>query len=280
MIDPKLQGKVAIVTGANHGIGAATAKALAKQGVKVFITYLRMGGEYARKREEDYKKAQASTAESVVQEIKESGGIADSFETDLSNAENIPLLFEKAGNTFGPVEILINNAAYCDPDTFDPGTTKIEVSTGATTNTITPEKFDKHFSVNTRATALMMEEFAGRHKKRNGSWGRIVNISTDWADCFPTEVSYGASKAALESFSRSAAIELGKYGVTVNIIGPGPIQTGWMSEAVEKEQAKENPLGRIGQPEDVADVIVFLTSDQARWVTGQRIFVGGGNRVI
>ncbi|MBI4008701.1 SDR family oxidoreductase [Candidatus Roizmanbacteria bacterium] len=108
----------------------------------------------------------------------------------------------------------------------------------------------------------------------------MVNISTDAPDCFPTEISYGASKAALESYSRSAAVELGTYGITVNIVAPGPIQTGWMTDKVEKEQAKNIPLRRIGKPEDVADVIVFLASDQARWVTGQRLFVGGGNRVV
>ena len=125
-----------------------------------------------------------------------------------------------------------------------------------------------------------MEEFVTRHVARKASWGRIINISTDWAECFPTEISYGASKAAMESFSRSAAVELGKYGITVNIVAPGPIQTGWMSKKVEESQASQSPLKRIGTPEDVADVIVFLASEQARWVTGQRLFVGGGNRIV
>ena len=120
----------------------------------------------------------------------------------------------------------------------------------------------------------MIEEFTRRHVARKANWGRIVNISTDWADCFPTEISYGASKAATEAYSRAAAVELGKYGITVNIIGPGPIQTGWMSKEVETNAAKSAPLRRIGFPEDVADVVVFLTSEQARWLTGQRLFVG------
>jgi 3-oxoacyl-[acyl-carrier protein] reductase len=280
MINPKLKNKIALITGANHGIGAATAKYLAKQEVKVFITYLRLGEEYAGDREDSYKNAQALSADKVVQEIKELGGVVDSYEIDLSDVTNIPALFDKVEKTFGPVEILVNNAAYCNPDTFDPETGKKEVKTGLITNTITAEKFDKHFTVNAKATALMMEEFAKRYRARGANWGRIINTSTDWADCFPTEVSYGASKAAIESFSRSAAIELGKYGITVNIVGPGPIQTGWMSKEVEKAQAKGNPLRRIGTPEDVADVIVFLASEQGRWLTGQRLFVGGGNRVI
>ncbi len=127
---------------------------------------------------------------------------------------------------------------------------------------------------------FLIEEFTRRHTARKANWGRIVNISTDWAECFPTEISYGASKAAAEAYSRAAAVELGKYGITVNIIGPGPIQTGWMSKEVEANAAQTAPLKRVGTPEDVADVVVFLTSEQARWLTGQRLFVGGGNRII
>ena len=88
-------------------------------------------------------------------------------------------------------------------------------------------------------------------------------------------MSYGASKAALESYSRSAAMELGRYGITVNVVAPGPIQTGWISPEAEQPIVEDIPLGRMGQPDDVADVVVFLASEQARWVTGQRLFVGG-----
>jgi 3-oxoacyl-[acyl-carrier protein] reductase len=92
-------------------------------------------------------------------------------------------------------------------------------------------------------------------------------------------VSYGASKAALEAFSRAAAVELGRYGITVNIVAPGPIQTGWIPAELEPQIAGETPLGRVGQPGDIADVVVFLASEQARWVTGQLLWVGGGHRV-
>lgn len=94
------------------------------------------------------------------------------------------------------------------------------------------------------------------------------------------EVSYGASKYALESYSRAAAGELGKYGITVNVVSPGPIQTGYIASDLEQRLNLEIPLGRVGQPDDVADVIVFLASEQARWLTGQLIFVGGGHRMI
>jgi 3-oxoacyl-[acyl-carrier protein] reductase len=102
-------------------------------------------------------------------------------------------------------------------------------------------------------------------------------VSTAGADRFPSEVSYGASKFALESYTRSAALELGQFGITVNAVSLGPVQTGWITSKLEKEILPTIPLGRIGSPEDVADVIMFLASDQARWVTGQRIYVGGGH---
>ncbi len=90
-------------------------------------------------------------------------------------------------------------------------------------------------------------------------------------------MSYGASKLALESYSRSAAAEFGRYGITVNIVSPGPIQTDWITPETEEREARVTPLGRVGHPDDVADVIVFLASEQARWLTGQRLYVGGGH---
>jgi len=278
MIDPGLQNKVAIVTGANHGIGAATTKALAQQGVKVFITYLR-ASNVDKWRESDYVKNQSQTADNVVNEIRKNGGEAASLEADLTNLSVVPQIFAAAEKTFGPVDILVNNAAYCNPDTFEPQEL-FEKKTGANSDTISLEQYEKHFAVNTRATVFLIEEFVRRHVARKANWGRIVNISTDWAECFPTEISYGASKAATEAYSRAAAVELGKYGITVNIIGPGPIQTGWMTKEVEANAAQNTPLKRIGLPEDIAYVVVFLASEQARWVTGQRLFVGGGNRIV
>jgi 3-oxoacyl-[acyl-carrier protein] reductase len=122
-----------------------------------------------------------------------------------------------------------------------------------------------------------MKEFVSRYLKNNLGSGRIVNISTAGAYCFPSEISYGASKFALESYTRSAAVELGKYGITVNALSLGPVQTGWINAALEKEILPSIPLGRLGSPEDVADVVVFLASYQARWITGQRIYIGGGH---
>jgi 3-oxoacyl-[acyl-carrier protein] reductase len=177
--------------------------------------------------------------------------------------------------------VLVNNAAVGDEpkDTFRPLPAAAPDRFDRAMETVTTHSHDRHFAVNSRGVALLMAEYAHRHVARGATWGRIVNVSTDGATCFPEEISYGASKAAMESYSRSAALELGRYGITVNIVSPGPIQTGWISPEMETRIIPDMPLGRLGQPEDVADVIVFLASEQARWLTGQRLFVGGGHRL-
>jgi 3-oxoacyl-[acyl-carrier protein] reductase len=123
--------------------------------------------------------------------------------------------------------------------------------------------FDRIFAVNTRAPVLMMAEFGRRHIKRGAQSGRIINVSTAGAERFPSEVTYGASKFALESYTRSAAMELGKFGVTVNAVSLGPVQTGWITPELEQAILPTIPLGRVGTPSEVADVIVFLASHQA-----------------
>jgi 3-oxoacyl-[acyl-carrier protein] reductase len=276
VIDTGLQDAVALVTGANQGIGAATARALAAEGARVFVHYLRLpltAEEGAAQRTQD--------AASVLQVISERGGRAAAVEMDLADPGAVPELFDRVEATFGQVDVLVNNAAVggAPEDTFVPLSGEALDRFERSMYTITAESHDRHFAVNSRAVALMMAEFARRHVERGATWGRIINISTDGAYCFPGEISYGASKAALEAFSRSAAVELGKYGVTVNIVSPGPIQTGWIRPDLESIIGADCPLGRIGQPEDVADVIVFLASEQARWLTGQCLYVGGGHRM-
>lgn len=286
MIDTGLRGKVAIVTGANHGIGAATARALAAEGVAVLINYLRIpapagtDATNATPGIDFYNTRRTRSADEVVAEIRQAGGRAETIEADLSDPATIPLLFERAEKAFGPVDILVNNADCCEQDTFLPLTEAAETVApdGFPTATITLEKHDRHFAVNSRAVALMMAEFVRRRVQQDRHWGRIINISTDGAPGFIGEISYGASKAALESYSRAAAMELGQYGITVNIISPGPVQTGWLAPELEPDIAADTPLGRAGQPEDIADVIVFLASHQARWVSGQMISVSGGRR--
>ena len=274
MIDPGLDGKVVLITGANnpYGIGAATAKAFAAQGSRVFLHFFRSPEAHPEEEAHRpgpafYRAQQGKTADGVLEEIRRTGGRAEAWECDLSDPANIPRLFDRVEEAFGPVDILVNNAASWQGDTFLPdGDTFIST-----------ESYERNFAVNARAVALMMAEFARRFVRRKGNWGRIVNVSTDGASAFPGEVSYGASKHAMESYSRAAAIELGPHGITVNVVAPGPVQTGYITPEMEKSLSARIPLRRVGRPEDVADAIVFLASEQARWSTGQLLYVDGGS---
>ncbi len=290
MIDPKLENKIAIITGSNnpYGIGAHIAKAFVLQKVKVFLHYYRSSvdkpvpvSDGSVKGESFYLSQQAKSPDEILETIHQMGGQVEVWEADLSLPSNIPQLFENAEAAFGHVNILVNNAAYWEADTFLPSPKDVvnkfvEAWTSAP-GQINASGFDRIFAVNTRAVALMMAEFGRRHINAGTSWGRIINISTDGAYCFPSEISYGASKLAMEGYTRSAAKELGQYGITVNTVSPGPVQTGWLTPEMEKAIAASNPMRRIGQPEDIADAVIFLASEQARWITGQLLHVGGGN---
>ena len=287
MLDPKLSGKTVLITGANHGIGASTARAFAAQGAKVFISYFRESTDYdleelAKARadgiggDELYRAFQQQTADSLIEEIGNHGGIAAAMEADLANVANIPRLFDACEAACGPVDILINNHTVCILETFDPSLTSDE---GSGIFLPTADVIDLHFTVNARGVAMMMTEYVKRFLARSATWGRIINTSTDAAHAHTANVSYAASKHAIESYSRSAADELGKYGITVNILAPGPIQTGYITPASEQMISEGTPLGRVGSPEEVADVFVFLASHQARWMTGQLLYVGGGWRM-
>ena len=287
MIDLQLDGKVVLITGANHGIGAAAAKAFAAQGCKVFITYYRDTCVYSEEELQQarqagaggdalYRAMQQQPADPLVHEIREQGGAAVEQEADLGDPENITLLFDLCEAELGPVDILVNNHTYCVLESFDPALITDE---GSGIHLPTAATIDAHFAINARACALMMAEYLKRHLARRAEWGRIINISTDAAHAHVANISYAASKHAIESYSRSAAAEMGKYGITVNIVAPGPIQTGYITPEVETEIAAGTPLGRVGEPEDVADVLVLLASEQARWVTGQLLYAGGGWRM-
>ncbi len=291
MAQTKLEGRAALVTGANnpHGIGVAVARTLARQGAAVFLHCYRTLAEpavdlTAEPGEAFYNLQQTKGADDIVGAIRAEGGRAACWEGDLAEPDTARALSEAAETAFGAVDVLVNNAAYSLHDTFLPPEQEREgiapeFWARAGVPTLDAASIDRHFAVNVCAPALLMAAFARRHYARGASWGRIVNISTDGAHCFPNEVSYGASKAALEAYSRSAAAELGRYGITVNVASLGPVQTGWISAGLEAACASGTPLGRVGVPEDVADVVAFLVSEEARWLTGQTLFVGGGHRM-
>lgn len=287
MIDPGLAGKIVLITGANHGIGAAAARAFALQGAGVFLTWFREPSRYSDEELDAAREAgvggvlfywamHRQPADRVIQDIVAQGGVAAGREADLGDAANIRLVFDECEGVLGPVEVLINNHTHSVHDTFDPAAVTTE---GYGVGLISGASIDGHFTVNARAYALMMSEYIQRYLSRQRRRGRIINVSTDAAHAHASSLSYAASKHAIESYSRSAALEVGKYGITVNIVAPGPIQSGWMTPDQEAAIPAGTPLRRCGTPQDVANVMVFLASDQAHWLTGQLLYVGGGWRM-
>jgi len=263
MMNTGLADRVVLVTGANSGIGAATALAFADQGAVVAVHYLQAAPPPPPGVKYEHDAPGRPAAEALVRRIMETGGRAAAFAADLMAPAAIPALFDRVTDQLGSVEILVNNAAHCEtPDTI---------------GSITAETIDRHFAVNTRAPVLLVAEFARRFDPRRGRGGRVINVSTDWARAFAGEIAYGASKAALEAFTRSLAMELGPAGITVNAVAPGPVQTGYITPDLEREILPSIPLGRVGRPEDIAAAVVFLASEQAAWITGQVIQVAGGH---
>jgi 3-oxoacyl-[acyl-carrier protein] reductase len=239
-----LSGKVAIVTGSSRGIGRAVAERLGHDGANVVVTY---AGNQAK-------------GEEVVQKIISFGSKAIAISVDMRKLEDVRALFQTALTQFGKIDILVNNAAGVN--VFKP------------TAAMTEDEYNSMFDI-TRGVYFALQQ-AAHHLADNG---RIVSISTSGtAMAIPAGGAYAASKAAIEHFSTALAKELGMRGITVNTVSPGVTETDGL--VLEREQINQmiaqTPLGRLGQPADIADAVALLVSDDARWITGQSIRANGG----
>ena len=261
-------GRVAIITGGNHGIGAATARLLAANGARVLINYLRVRDAPDAATPSAYRANRAQDASGVLAEIRQSGGSAEAMEADLRDTATPARLFDAAEAAFGPVEILINNATGWRQDTFGP---LGQDRHGRPMQRLSPDSATQVLEVDARGSALMIAEFARRHLARGATWGRIIGLTSGGALGFPDEVSYGAAKAALENYAMSAALELGEYGITSNVVYPPVTDTGWVTPEVEEFVRTSRMHFHVARPEDVAEVIAYLVSDAARLITANVI---------
>jgi 3-oxoacyl-[acyl-carrier protein] reductase len=246
----ELDGKVAIVTGASKGIGAAIARAFAKAGVAVAVNYASSKGD----------------ADRVVAEIVKAGGKAVAIQADVAKRADVKRLFAETTTKLGRPSILVNNAG---------------VYSFAPLEAVTEEDFHRQFNTNVLGTILAIQEAV---KAFDGSGGSVINFSTIAStNPSPSTLVYSASKSAIDTITRELALELANKKIRVNAIAPGMTETeGFAAAGLSAESAKalgfSLPMGRIGRPEDIARVALFLASDQSGWVTGERISVSGGQR--
>ncbi|MEQ8934176.1 MAG: SDR family oxidoreductase [Amphiplicatus sp.] len=241
-----LENKIVVVTGASRGIGAQVAIRLGRSGAKVVVNYA----------------GSKDAADEVVRKIQAGGGEALAVKADVSKAAEVSALFEAAMARFGRVDILVNNAAIILYK-------RIEETTD--------EEFERLFDINVKGVFYALREAS----KRLAYGGRIINFSsTTTRLMLPTYASYCASKAAVEQLTRVFAKEIGSRGITVNVVSPGPTNTDLFiegkSEADIKRMASMAALDRIGEPDDIADLVAFLASDEAGWISAQNIGANGG----
>jgi 3-oxoacyl-[acyl-carrier protein] reductase len=258
----------AIVTGANHGIGAATASALAQRGCAVLATFLRLDDPVDPGTPQRYRDRRAGDASSVVAQIQAGGGQAAAVEADLSDPAVPARLFDRAEEQFGPVDILVNNATGWLADTF---AATASDRLGRSLQPVTAATWTRQFAVDAMAAALLISEFARRHIARGADWGRIIGLTSGGGLGFPEEVSYGAAKAAQTNYTMSAALELAPHGITANMVHPPVTDTGWVTDAVRDHVATRPDLIHIATPAQVAEVIAYLASDAARLITANTI---------
>ncbi|KJD45311.1 SDR family oxidoreductase [Paenibacillus terrae] len=241
-----LDGKIAIITGSSRGIGRAIAEQLADLGANVVINYA----------------SSPDKAQEVVEGIIQKGGKAIALRADLGKMSDIEALFTHTIAEFGKVDILVNNAGLM--------ITKPLAE-------VTESDFDKQFALNVKGTFFACQQ-AMKHME---NCGRIVNLSTSViGQMFPSYSVYAGTKGAVEQFTRQLAKEFGSKQITINAVAPGPVNTELFQEGKTEQQIegikKMNAFGRLGEPEDIADVIEFLVSAKSQWVTGQTIRVNGG----
>ncbi len=240
-----LTGEVAVVTGASRGIGKAIAQRLSRDGAAVVINYT----------------TNADKAHELVTKLTAQGGQALAIQADLGKIADIRRLFEQVKRHFGRLDILVNNAG---------------VSGGQALDTITEARFTEIFDVNVRGVVFASQEAA---RCFGPAGGRIINLSSVLARHAPGNLVYGATKAAIDSITKSMAIELGPRGIRVNAVAPGLTVTdmGTSTPTTLQENAvKHTALGRMGEPEEIADVVAFLAGRDGRWISGQTIYTDGG----
>ena len=270
MVDYGLKDRVAIITGANNpqGIGATTALAFAREGAKVALVYKKISRPFDVDKTDKngvdrYYAANAGDASAVEEKLKEMNADYMIMEKDISDENSVKEIYREVIAKYGKVDILVNNAAVDDENGYD------------TIEKITPSVIDDTFAVNVRGSIMMMKELINNR----GDYGRIINLSTDAAQIFAGQITYGSSKATLEALTRSIALEVAQYGITVNCVAPGPTQTGWIDNELEKAVLPLIPMGELIKPDDIADAILFLSSEHARMLTGQVIKVSGGHAI-
>ena len=242
-----LAGKKALVTGASRGIGAAIARRLAAEGADVIVNYAKNG----------------DAAATLVARIVADGGSARAVQADIAAPEDVARLFEMVTAQFGRLDILVNNAGRAHP---------------ATLEQITPESIDEHFALNVKGLLLSTQAAA----RLMSEGGVVANISSGGARSpIPYMPVYSATKGAVDVLTRALAVELGPRNIRVVGIAPGLTVTDGTAEVTSNEAMQEfylsrSPLGRLGQPEDIADVVAFIVSGHGRWITGETIHVSGG----